>query len=557
MKQIGAKFRLIFIPFLVINLGLVIAYTFLHWLLFIQIGTIKINEIIVNLIAPMVAPWIPILIWLNPRIKLLNIARAKARNPLFGYSFVAWIAMVAPLVIAQSYIETATGKLTALDHISQIDSLPKTKYYALKHFYIDKRLVHIKTTFEVSGKYNENFDMYIYVPSPIFDKDNNADTTGPDLSLHGRPDRNAQMKPIAWLALKYQKTISNKLSTGEKQSEFKQFANESQQDFETKNLNDFTYLDRIGYSSDLRNYAKAVDTAKSAKPPIILSPINEAFEARNGNKLPWIFGSLGIGAVVFMIMLLFLPLTKGAEIAEAIEAGQTAGKAQSRKSSDLEDIKQFFLPRENYYITPILIDLNLAIFLLMAITSSSFISFDVPVLLKWGGNVRPYVLEGQYWRLLTNMFLHGGVMHVLFNMYALLFVGLFLEPVMGRTKYLVVYLVTGIAASIASIWWHPATVSVGASGAIFGMYGVFLALLTTKLFPKNLQKSFLASTAVFIGYNLLFGLTGGIDNAAHIGGLLSGIIIGYALYPSLKKERGLADEEKQPGELPKELDQKE
>ena len=85
---------------------------------------------------------------------------------------------------------------------------------------------------------------------------------------------------------------------------------------------------------------------------------------------------------------------------------------------------------------------------------------------------------------------------------------------------------------------YEATVSVGASGAIFGLYGLFLALLLLKLFPPDFGKAFLTSTLIFVGYNLFVGLAGsGIDNAAHIGGLVSGFLIGLALAPSLKRKQ--------------------
>ncbi|MBI3521265.1 MAG: rhomboid family intramembrane serine protease [Bacteroidetes bacterium] len=138
-------------------------------------------------------------------------------------------------------------------------------------------------------------------------------------------------------------------------------------------------------------------------------------------------------------------------------------------------------------------------------------------------------------RLITNCFLHIGIIHLLMNMYALLYIGVLLEPLLGRTRFLSAYLLTGITASMASLWWHDLTISAGASGAIFGMYGVFLAMLTTNLIEKTARKALLTSIAVFVGYNLLFGLQGGIDNAAHIGGLLGGLLIGYAFIPSLKK----------------------
>ncbi|MBD0260986.1 MAG: rhomboid family intramembrane serine protease, partial [Cytophagales bacterium] len=109
--------------------------------------------------------------------------------------------------------------------------------------------------------------------------------------------------------------------------------------------------------------------------------------------------------------------------------------------------------------------------------------------------------------------------------------------VLGRARLLLIYLLTGVLASLASLLWYPATVSVGASGAIFGLYGAFLALLLAGAFPGEFKKPFLVSTVVFVGYNLLFGfLAEGIDNAAHLGGLVSGLVAGYLIYPTLTTE---------------------
>ncbi|HHB52576.1 MAG TPA: rhomboid family intramembrane serine protease, partial [Saprospiraceae bacterium] len=127
------------------------------------------------------------------------------------------------------------------------------------------------------------------------------------------------------------------------------------------------------------------------------------------------------------------------------------------------------------------------------------------------------------------------IFHLLMNMYALVYIGLLLEPYLGRARFLSAYLIAGISGSVASIFWNDLTISAGASGAIFGMYGVFVALLTTKLIEKSARKSLLISIGVFVFYNLANGLKGGIDNAAHIGGLLGGLVIGYSFYPSLIK----------------------
>jgi rhomboid protease GluP len=204
-------------------------------------------------------------------------------------------------------------------------------------------------------------------------------------------------------------------------------------------------------------------------------------------------------------------------------------------TEQIKDFFSIFKPTQGFFITPILIDLNILIFILMAIKGVNILLPDSQSLLNWGANFRPMTLEGEWWRLITNCFLHIGIFHLLMNMYALLYVGVLLEPHLGRTRFISAYLLTGITASITSLWWHDLTISAGASGAIFGLYGVFLAMLTTNLIEKTARKALLTSIAVFVGYNLLNGLKGGIDNAAHIGGLIGGLIIGYTLIPSLKK----------------------
>jgi rhomboid protease GluP len=202
---------------------------------------------------------------------------------------------------------------------------------------------------------------------------------------------------------------------------------------------------------------------------------------------------------------------------------------------NLKDFLSLLIPRDNYFITPIIIDINILVFVIMVISGVGIFMPDGQDLLRWGANFRPSTLEGEWWRLLTNVFLHFGILHLLFNMYALMYIGVLLEPYLGKTKFTIAYLFTGIIASLTSIYWHPFTVSAGASGAIFGMYGVFLAMLTTNFISKEMRKPLLISIGVFVVFNLMNGVKGGIDNAAHIGGLISGVVIGYMYYPSLKK----------------------
>lgn len=188
---------------------------------------------------------------------------------------------------------------------------------------------------------------------------------------------------------------------------------------------------------------------------------------------------------------------------------------------------------KSYLVTPLIVYANVLVFLLMVLSGISPISPTAQSLFEWGGNFRPAVAGGQWWRLVTYIFLHGGFMHLFMNTFALLYIGMHLEPLLGRFRFAAAYLLTGICAGLLSTTVHTGSVGVGASGAIFGMFGLFLSMLTTSHISRTLRKTMLRSLLFFIVLNLLYGLQGNTDNAAHIGGLLSGIAMGYAYYPGI------------------------
>lgn len=507
------KLNLLFKPFLLTLTGLVVVYTLLHWIFFIELDLFSLKEIVTNFGIPIVLTGIATWFLLRPRLKILDL-EAKRGNWRDFYSFILWILLSIPLIIAQEYIVTATGKLTELNSIKEINSSSQTKYYTFKRNYIQKRVVGVHSAFDVSGRHNQDFNMRLYVTMPIFETQDDTLTN----------------QPLGWLGVKYFKRISNRLEPNEKEAKYQGFVNESQKDFDNKDVSAFIYLSRIGNSDDKDGYIEAIKNNPVYKPnETILVGVNEPFGARNGKKLPWILGSALIGSLIWLLMLL-IPKVDQKQLQR-----MKAGKPDKVALKEKQEFIGFLKPKGGYFITPILIYINIGVYLLMVISGLGFISFKGQDLLNLGANYGPYTISGEWWRLLTSTFLHGGLMHLLANMYGLLFVGIFLEPLLGRKKYLTAYVVTGILASVTSIWWYDATVSVGASGAIFGLYGIFLALLLTKVFHPDFAKSFLLSTSIFIGFNLLMGLTGGIDNAAHIGGLLSGFVFGLILTPSLKQ----------------------
>jgi rhomboid protease GluP len=180
-------------------------------------------------------------------------------------------------------------------------------------------------------------------------------------------------------------------------------------------------------------------------------------------------------------------------------------------------------------LTQIIFGANVMVFIAMVIASGPSLDFTGQVELHFGANFGPYTLSGQWWRLVTYMFLHSGVMHIAFNMWCLWDLGRLCESLYGRWTFAAIYLITGVAGGLASVAWNPQVLSVGASGAIFGLAGALAASFYLGEFsiPKVAIQGTLRSLLFFIGFNVIFGaMIPGIDNACHGGGLVSGVILG-------------------------------
>jgi rhomboid protease GluP len=207
-----------------------------------------------------------------------------------------------------------------------------------------------------------------------------------------------------------------------------------------------------------------------------------------------------------------------------------------------EDARQHVMPapwirRETgISLTQILFGANVAVYLAMSLSAGSIADLSGLDSRPWGANYGPLTLSGQWWRLLTYMFLHHDILHIAFNMWCLWDLGALCESLYGRWTFLSIYLFTGAAGGLASVAWHPWALSVGASGAIFGLAGALVASLALGEFslPGVVIRTTLRSLVFFVainvffgyGFNLFGGSFGRIDNAAHAGGLVSGLVLG-------------------------------
>lgn len=506
MKNYATKLKHIIPTYILVAVGTTIATLLFRWVFTINSEILPIKEDVFNIWIPMIFPWIPITIWLRPKLRILKF---KNDNGSMLFQMIAWGSMVGMMIASNGYLKTATGKLTELTSIEQATDLD-SRYLKLKEIELNRELGSAYTEFSTSGKYNQHLNFHSYFVYPFAVENSNG-------------------KFKYWYGVKKKDQISNKIEPEEKERKYQAFFNRAVKEFEAYKFSEPDYFEILSHSNDREGFLNAVKRQEqfANSELVIIEPREGVYSDRNGKKFEWIFGSFGIGFCVFLFALIF-PKYNQAEHKRQL-------KGIKPKSDELIDMFKFLIPEGDHYVTSILLDVNIIMFLLLVFSGVHIISPNGMELLEWGANRRSETTGGDWWRLVSSMFLHGGIMHLLMNVYGLVIAAFFVEPIFGRLKYFILYFVSGICGSLASIYWYENTISVGASGAIFGLYGAILGLLLTNAFPKDGKKGIFMFVGPYVGVSLLFGLTDGIDNAAHIGGLVSGAILAIILYVLDKK----------------------
>ena len=191
------------------------------------------------------------------------------------------------------------------------------------------------------------------------------------------------------------------------------------------------------------------------------------------------------------------------------------------------------------FVTPLLVALNMAVFTWMIAGGVAILGGRPDDYLRFGANFGPLTGGGEWWRLGSCLFVHAGILHLVFNMWALWDCGRLGERLFGNMWFGVIYLFAGLCGSLASMLWRHEVVSVGASGAVFGVFGALLAFTIRQRgsIPDAMLNRLRVSTSIFVTFSLCYGFAAaGVDNAAHLGGLAAGFLLGLIGARPLEKQ---------------------
>jgi len=476
LQNIKTKLLKIYIPFLIVAIGSIMFYYGFRWLFDIKLGILPLKEDVLNIWIPIVLPWIPIYFWLRRRIRIVNL-RGKNGDGYFFVQLLMCMVIVIPMVISQKYLEKSAYSLHEIETSFELKELQNEKYFKINQFDITATLHHFYVSRRTSGRHNEHLDVSIYIACPF-----NSST-------------------YAWYGIQYDIQLRNKDSKTRKQQAFQQFLRASKRDFESYDFKDVSYFEKLGYSDDRDGFIRAIERNipnLDGNEEIILIPKKKPFEKRYENTLAAFFGIFGVGS---LIVLLFVSIPK-------IDKRELANfkKNKPLKDDELKDMLSYLNPLGEHKTTAILLLSNILIFIVMIFKGISIISPTAIELLEFGGNRRTEIeIHGEIWRLFTSTFIHAGFMHLGLNLFGIVLYTNFLEKILTPIKLMLAYIVCGCIASVASVIFHENTVSIGASGAIFGLSGIILAFMIFKVYPTYMRGMIWTMLLLFGGLNLLIG----------------------------------------------------
>ena len=526
MSEIPDKIRLVLWPLLKLELILVPAYGGLLWLALLVFPTFDPPEGLWRWVLLGVTALVAIMQVLEPRLRLLYPGRPRRTPNKFDWRLylfmVALPTLWGLLYCVHGYLVTQTNPVVEVQRLNPEAPLPQARYYVMGEPWADRRRAGLAATINDSKK--KDLKLFaLFVSCPLYDTP--ADTATGHVRL--------------WLGQRFSASVSAAMPSDSIQTAYQRFLAASENQFRTgPPPHFFGYFEPIEFDEDRIGLAKATKHSMRYVPgaaePLLVQASSVPFAERSAAAAAGFRFWLLWGNGVFALMLACTALLPNA-------AGRLAASQAKPNDTWWPTMMRFLRPRPGYCFTPCLAALLVLAYLMPAAVGTHGFDLNVSQLVRWGAASEAAIRDGEWWRLLTGTLLHDGPLALCANVVALGFAGYVVEPATGNRRLAMVYGLCALAGSLAQAWWQPESLNLGASGAVLGLCAFGIVVGRRLRQPDDLLANFIALGVFFGVLNLVAGyFSPGTDNAAHLGGLATGALLGLALAPQLRREASAA-----------------
>lgn len=300
--MIRARWNLLLRPYLLGFLLLVLGYTALHWLFVQKLVLISLDEVVLNLGVPMVLAFFFSHYILRKKLEILDLGKETQRHK-DGSSFLLWLALSGPVVMAQYFMVSATGQLTELRSIEEIQMAHPTKFYKVSQQFLDKEAIR---SYSISKSSSDGLSVSIYSVIPAYQSSQHALNT----------------KPSAWYGIKFHKNMSSRLAKEEKDRQYERFKQESLTAIAHFNSSSYQYFNRISESKNRDIYLEAIRiNSQNVSSEIVLVGQKEPFDNRYTAELRWLIAA-SLVSILMALAVFFLPKIDQ-KVLDRIRSGKT------------------------------------------------------------------------------------------------------------------------------------------------------------------------------------------------------------------------------------------
>lgn len=475
--SIKLKLKQVFLPYLGLSILTILLFGALRWLLDIYLDVLPLKEDYWDFGIPLFLSISVVSIWMWPRYELLTLKWVKRSSS--GYFFITLIlALVIPLLISQNYLSKAAYKVIEVDSLNDIRHYPKQKYFRVNDFEpLKLESVSYIETQVVSGRYfDSTLHIDYYIATPFTAADN------------------------IWLGFSYHTKYDNRADQSIKDSQYSAFIKDSRHKYEARDFSSISYFEKLKSSNQRSGYLHTISTAnrQSSLPPLVLIPETGLLTDSLDRDFVWGFGSFFIGMVLCLLLVL------AAEFDNQEKKGtqkhiqkQKPVKKRAPVSDVSKSLVVWFRSNKERPVTLVLILTCIGTFILTVFMGMDIIDPLSRQVNSVGGLTMNALQAGKYWRVVTSLFVHVGIMHLVMSLGMLFATGYILEKVLGSLRFSMAFFICGIFANVLGVLYFDMDMA-GVWGATFSLFGIAIPLVAFKVFNKKYRELFGGTIAAIL-----------------------------------------------------------
>ena len=506
-----SKFTKVFLPYLLLSIVTIVGYGALRWLIDIYLDILPLKQGYWNFGIPIVLSALVVYFGLNPYYKRLTLPYTYNST---SFLFLAMtLTLATPLILSQSYLTQTAYHVVAIDSVSDIRDYPSSYYFDVKHYQVNKPALATYMDSAVrSSSYDSDTALNYYMATPFLAADN------------------------IWLGTEDYTSYDNHMAEENKNQHYQSFIKQAQTHYQTKDFSRISYFQRLKSSDERTGYLQAVAGTTNTNrndnnhDPIILVPQSGTLSDHAHTAKIWGIGTFMVGMAICLLMIMSMQVQNPPKSSKRKNKHEHKLKQKTQAQPFSESIKktvhQLNVVRKNTPATFYLV-LSTVLGAVAAILQGVDIFFPTRGQIAHAGGVSIEALQqGEYWRLLSALFIPSDIISLLMTLLILLLIGYILEPIIGKWRFVSAFFICGFLGYLSVFVLIDVGYLTGAHGNTLSLSGAATVVLLSKRYKTEQRQIYGILIGAYLGINIIVTAIHSVYNIHNLLYILINIAVG-------------------------------